>query len=210
MDERLVESMRRPLARRGLGRGLGAILPANGLAHGGVVAAPSRVESVEDPLTGLARRELLLERLDEVQASARQDNVAVAVLVFGLDGFRHVNAAFGHDAGDRVLRELGERLARSRRAGDVVARLQGDEFAVVCPRVDGARAAGRVAARLAEDLERPIVAGGVEHRLRATFGIAVTGPGADGDGGRTLLWHADIAMHRAKDDGLRWSVYAPG
>jgi diguanylate cyclase (GGDEF)-like protein len=209
VDDRVVEGARRPLARRGLGRGLGAILPANGLPHTDSGPGGHRL-AAEDPLTGLAQRPRLLERLDHALAQARQDGVAVAILVFGLDGFRHVNAAFGHDAGDRVLRDLGDRLSRSRRAADTVARLGGDEFAVVCPRVDGARAAGRVAARLAEEIERPIVVDGIEYRLGATIGIAVTPRGGGPWPARTLLGHADLAMHRAKDDGLRWSVFAPG
>jgi diguanylate cyclase (GGDEF)-like protein len=196
VDDGVSEQPGRSSARRGLGRGLGAILPARGLAYPGSASAPAP-----------SRPPSLHERLDDALDEARRDGVPVAVVVFGLDGFRHLNAQFGHEVGDAVLQGLADRLSANRRGGDVAGRLRADEFLVLCPRVTH-EAEGRVLARLEREVEEPLAVSGNEHRLRATFGIVVVGP-KDDSSGRALLRRADLAMHRAKDERRRWARFDP-
>ena len=204
MDDGVVEDARRTVARRGLGRGLGAILPARSL--------PSTMSLVDQAVAGttvLTGRAELVARLDLALAEAHRDDVALTVVVFGLLGFRHVNAAYGHEVGDALLHEVGARLVRMGRAGDVAGRLSGDEFALALPRTDAAVTGDRLVGRLHDVVARPVVAGGAEHRLRAAFGAAVSRPGAPAAAGRALLRQADLAMHRAKDAGVRWTLFEP-
>jgi diguanylate cyclase (GGDEF)-like protein len=221
--------------RRGLGRGLGAILPARtavplalvglgaraglSMAVGEEFMAPARPTDhrrFEPDTTELAPPSRLnshadlVAGLEQALAGSRRVGRPVAVVVLGVDGFRHVNAAFGREAGDAMLRALGERLLRDRRREDLVGRLEGDEFAVVCAQVDSALGARRAVERLLADLDAPVLAGGVELRLRATFGLALAVPGEDGVPARTMLCRAQLAKQRAKEAGLRWAVFTPG
>ena len=117
------------------------------------------------------------------------------MLFVDLDDFKQVNDIGGHATGDTVLVELGRRLGRAVRPGDTIARLGGDEFVVVCEQVDmeSALAVGR---RLEEAIRTPFTAGGVEHALSASIGLALgrTDPDA-------LLGNADAAVYRAKAAG---------
>lgn len=199
--------------RRGLGRGLGAILPSHNPRPLGVLLQVAGrhlgPRPAGDPLTGLANRPELIERLDEALQQAQRERTALAVVVLGLDGFRHVNAMYGHSVGDTLLRDLGSRLAASRRAGDLVARLGGDEFAMVCPRVGSPESGCRMAGRLREEMAAPLLVDQVEHRLEATMGLVVTEPGVALESGRALLRRAHLAMQRAKDAGERWAMFEP-
>ena len=210
MEDGVLDGTRRPQQRRGLGRGLGAILPARDLPYLPPHTGPHQIGSnlAEPPADTAATVPAKLESaIDKLLEDARLEGTSLALVAFGLDRFRHVNAEFGHDVGDALLIQLAERTARSRRAGDVVARLRGDEFVVVCPRATSALE--RTVARLATEIERPLVVAGAEHRVRATFGVTVTEPGAPNCSPRSLLGEADVAMHRAKDDGARWARYEP-
>jgi diguanylate cyclase (GGDEF)-like protein/PAS domain S-box-containing protein len=155
-----------------------------------------RHEAVHDPLTGLANRTLLRDRLEHALArSEREEDLATGVLFLDLDNFKQVNDAYGHAAGDAVLVELGRRLRTAVRPADTVARLGGDEFVVVCEEVDAetALALGR---RLEAAIREPLEVGGVTHLLSASIGIALgrTDPDA-------LLGDADTAVYEAKAAG---------
>jgi diguanylate cyclase (GGDEF)-like protein len=151
-----------------------------------------RYEAVHDPLTGLANRTLLRDRLEHaVQRSAREGG-ETGVLFVDLDNFKHVNDAHGHATGDRVLVALAERLESAVRPADTVARLGGDEFVVVCEQVDEAGAAA-FAQRLDAAIRRPLIVDGVVHDLTASIGIALGHGDAD-----VLLHDADAAVYRAK------------
>ena len=155
-----------------------------------------RHEAVHDPLTGLANRTLLRDRLEHALArSERDEEMATGVLFVDLDNFKQVNDAYGHAAGDAVLVELGRRLKTAVRPADTVARLGGDEFVVVCEEVDAetALALGR---RLEAAIREPLEVGGVTHSLTASIGIALgrTDPDA-------LLGDADTAVYEAKAAG---------
>ncbi len=190
----------------------------NALARRGLVAENrSMVERLQrlneyqalyDPLTGLPNRALLDDRLGQAIASCRRTGTLLGVLFVDLDGFKVVNDLFGHHVGDEILKEMADRLANARRQSDTVARFGGDEFVVVCPDIRTSAAACRIADHLLDELSVPAEVGGVEHRLTASVGIAVTGPGATEESPDTLLRNADTAMYRAKEEGRAgWELF---
>jgi diguanylate cyclase (GGDEF)-like protein/PAS domain S-box-containing protein len=155
-----------------------------------------RHEAVHDPLTGLANRTLLRDRLEHALArSQREEEHATGVLFVDLDNFKQVNDAYGHAAGDAVLVELGRRLRGAVRPADTVARLGGDEFVIVCEEVDAddVLALGH---RLLTAVSEPLTMAGVQYELTASIGIALgrTDPDA-------LLGDADAAVYQAKAAG---------
>jgi diguanylate cyclase (GGDEF)-like protein/PAS domain S-box-containing protein len=154
-----------------------------------------RHEAVHDPLTGLANRTLLRDRLAHALARSERDRGDTAVLFVDLDNFKQVNDAHGHAAGDSALVELSRRLQTAVRPGDTIARLGGDEFVALCEHVDveSALAVGR---RLLEAIHLPFTAGGAEHVLSASIGIALGHTDPD-----VLLANADAATYRAKAAG---------
>jgi len=158
-----------------------------------------RRRAMHDPLTGLPNRALALDRLEGALARRRRDGRAVAVLLADLDEFKLVNDSMGHQAGDELLIALAPRLHDAVRPSDTVARLGGDEFLVVCEQLEGAREAIRVAERVAQAINQPIVLAAGEHFITASIGIAVAET-ADADPA-SLLRDADAAMYRAKERG---------
>ena len=156
-------------------------------------------QAFHDELTGLANRSLYRDRLEHALAARVRDGRPVAALYLDLDGFKAVNDALGHGAGDAVLREVAARLGAAVRPGDTVARLGGDEFAVLLERVGDAGEAEEVAARLLACLAPPLVLEGRVVPLRASLGLAVTETGTET--GEELLRDADLAMYRAKVRG---------
>ncbi|MCL6537872.1 MAG: EAL domain-containing protein [Acidothermus sp.] len=157
-----------------------------------------------DPLTGLANRALFAERLDQTFAAAKADGRTCAVLFIDLDDFKTVNDTLGHDAGDELLRIVGERITGCLRPADQPARLGGDEFAVIIEDALSTQAAERIAARITDALRAPIHVHGRELHIRASVGIATSQGVRDAD---ELLRNADLAMYMAKADGkgrYRW------
>ena len=154
-----------------------------------------RHEALHDPLTGLANRTLLRDRLEHAIARSERERGATAVLFIDLDNFKAVNDSYGHAAGDAVLVESARRLHAAVRPGDTVARIGGDEFIALCEHVN-ADSALAVARRLQEALRPSFTAGGVEHQLSASIGVAL----GDGEPER-LLGDADAASYRAKAAG---------
>lgn len=210
------DGTRPPATRHGLGRGLASIIPERAAGPPGALRHLAERRSTHsqhpgrDPLTGLASRAELVDRLDGgVLARSGTDLGAhgmVAVVALGVNGLRHVNAVHGYDVGDTLLWRLGERLVASRRETDLVSRLGGDEFCVVCTQVASASVVPRILDRLSTQVGAPITAGAVEHRVQATFGVVLSDP-ARRLSARTLLRRADLAMHQAKDAGQRWVLF---
>ncbi len=170
-------------------------------------------EARVDALTGLLNRRGFNERIDIEVARARRDGYLLAVVELDLDHFKRVNDAHGHEVGDRVLRWLGAVLTRQLRAGDVAARLGGEEFALVLPRADE-HAARMVAERVRESVQAPGSSSGrAEHGVSETLpltisaGVAVS---AGGMHGQDLLEAADSAMYAAKRRGRNQTVVAGG
>jgi len=154
-----------------------------------------RHDALHDPLTGLANRTLLGDRLEHALARSEREGTVIGVLFVDLDNFKQVNDAYGHATGDAVLVELGRRLRAAVRPTDTIARLGGDEFVVVCEEADEESAAG-VGRRLQETIGQPLTVGGVEHSLSASIGIALGHSDAV-----ALLGNADVAVYRAKAIG---------
>ena len=162
-----------------------------------------------DPLTGLANRALLGDRLEHALRLARREERWLAILLLDLDDFKHVNDGLGHLAGDAVLVETGHRLLRAVREGDTVARLGGDEFVALLEQVSDQGEAAAVAARLSEALRAPYKVAEREVSISGSIGIALGGPGARS--ASELLRNADLAMYEAKARGkARVQAFEPG
>lgn len=154
-----------------------------------------------DPLTGLPNRTLLSTRLHEALDRGREQGRGVAVVFVDLDNFKIINDSLGHDAGDRLLRNVSERLRRVLRPEDLIARFGGDELAVCLEQVSEAAQATQVADRMATALRAPFVLDGEQRFLTASFGVALAGPDQLDRSPEALLRDADAAMYRAKERG---------
>ena len=161
----------------------------------------------EDVLTGLPNRAMFTEQLSRKVARLGSDLQRLGVLFIDLDGFKGVNDSLGHQAGDRLLAELAERLRRSVRDEDVVARIGGDEFAILAELLDTDDTVHGLVERLTELLVEPVDLRGQATYLSASIGIAI-GP-EDGNDGETLLKRADAAMYRAKRRGGGYEYFSP-
>ena len=158
-----------------------------------------------DELTGLPNRRALAEHL--AGRLGDPDSGPVALLSIDLDAFKEINDALGHETGDQLLVQLARRIVACRPSGQGCAcRIGGDEFAVVLAGStgEGARA---VAARISEEISQPVHVGELRLRVRASIGIAAAP--ADAETVDELIRRADVAMHRAKDDGGGVQVYEP-
>ncbi|HVW16746.1 MAG TPA: EAL domain-containing protein, partial [Solirubrobacteraceae bacterium] len=161
-----------------------------------------RHQSLHDALTGLPNRVLLLDRLGHALERAQRTDEALAIMFLDVDHFKTVNDAFGHDAGDELLRALTPRLHEALRSGDTLARFGGDEFVVLCEGLEDGDSAMALAERLLGVFAEPFVLGEAgghrsEHHLSASIGVALAGPEHCGDPA-ALIRDADIAMYRAK------------
>lgn len=159
-----------------------------------------------DPLTGLANRHLLPDRLEQAIRLARRHSTMVALLFMDLDKFKEINDRHGHAVGDEVLREVADRFAQALRASDTIARMGGDEFVVVLQGIKEPGNAATVACKLLALLDRPLAALGGTGMVQGSIGISLYP--ADGTDGEALLQRADEAMYRAKQNGGRFTFYA--
>lgn len=149
-----------------------------------------------DPLTGLANRMLLFERIDHARQRALRRGHGFAVLLIDLDGFKAVNDTLGHDAGDRLLRLIAQRLQHSVRAVDTVARIGGDEFVVLVEEAGDPETLKALAGKIVVALGQPAGLDASGPAVGASIGIALW-PG-QGDSAQALLHAADLAMYAAK------------
>jgi len=152
-----------------------------------------------DALTELPNRALFIDRLKQALARARWHERLVAVLFVDMDRFKTINDTLGHEAGDRLLQGLAERLASGVREGDTVARFGGDEFVILLDDVGSDKDIGAVAQKVLETLAPPFDIDGQSLYITASIGVSLY-PN-DGEDSTTLLKNADIAMYRAKELG---------
>ena len=152
-----------------------------------------------DSLTGLPNRGLLSDRFAQMIEQTRRRGLLLGVLFVDLDDFKSVNDTLGHASGDELLKEVARRLSETVRLGDTVARISGDEFAVVLADLTKPEDAALVAQKIVENLSAPFQVSGHELLVTASVGIA-SYPG-DGQDPESLLGAADAAMYRAKQSG---------
>jgi diguanylate cyclase (GGDEF)-like protein/PAS domain S-box-containing protein len=165
-----------------------------------------RHQALHDMLTGLPNWSLLEDRLRmAVLGSARRDEIA-AVVMIDFDHFKDVNDTYGYAVGDAILREAGARIVRSVRATDTVARVGGDEFAVLLPAVGSRDVAERVARKILTAFEEPVDVDGHKFDIAASIGISLFP--AHGNDGDTLRRRADVAMYVAKEAQAGYAVYS--
>ncbi|MDH3425150.1 MAG: bifunctional diguanylate cyclase/phosphodiesterase, partial [Acidimicrobiia bacterium] len=152
-----------------------------------------------DPLTSLPNRSLLRDRLDDALQRSRIDGGVVSVIQIDLVGFEEVNARIGHDGGDLLLKKVARRLAKTARDGDTVARVSGDEFAVIYDGEHRVAEAGEFAARAIAKLSEPFDIDGLEVSIGALAGIAVFP--IDGERPEELMQGASMALNSARASG---------
>ena len=153
-----------------------------------------------DDLTGLPNRSLLRDRLGQAIQAAAADGSAVGLAFIDLDGFKLVNDALGHNAGDALLKVVGARMARCLRASDTLARFGGDEFVILLPALSGEPGAiAPLLERVRQAVTEPVLVEGQE--VQVSCSIGVTFYPRDGVDANALMMHADVAMYRAKELG---------
>ncbi|MBL4801386.1 MAG: EAL domain-containing protein [Emcibacter sp.] len=162
-----------------------------------------REMALHDSLTGLANRNLLQQRLDEAMRMARRMERKIAVMFLDLDGFKPVNDMFGHAAGDKLLRVVANRLESCAREIDTVARIGGDEFAIISTNIENEQDAAKAAQRVLDCIKKPIIVDGNSHTIGTSIGISFFP--YDSMEPQELFRMADVALYQAKNDGK--SVY---
>jgi diguanylate cyclase len=170
-------------------------------------------QALHDELTGLPNRRLFTDRINTAVAGARRRAAEPVVMMLDLDRFKEVNDTLGYQCGDELLVELAARLCTSVRSVDTVARIGGDEFAILL--ADGGPAAAtKAAVRILGSLQRPFILAGITVGVEASIGIAAVGPiGIDRNPDAhvpDLLQQADAAMYEAKKDRGGFRHYVPG
>lgn len=169
-----------------------------------------RHAAFHDSLTGLPNRAMFTELLKaEIESSSRRDAHMFAVLFLDLDRFKNINDSLGHTHGDLLLVAFAERLERTLRPIDTLARFGGDEFAILITGMTDATDAVRVAQRIQDELSEPFVLDKSSAFATASIGIALSSSGYDR--ADDILRDADIAMYRAKENGkARYEVFDHG
>jgi diguanylate cyclase (GGDEF)-like protein/hemerythrin-like metal-binding protein len=160
-----------------------------------------------DALTGLANRALFADHLHQAVQHARRHPAIFAVLVMDLDGFKAINDTYGHQMGDVALQLVAQRFEHNIREGDTLARIGGDEFAVLLPRLHDQQAAGLVAQRMIGALAAPLDL--ATHRVGLGTSVGIAAWPAHAGSADALLAAADTAMYRAKRVGrnqFRWAT----
>jgi diguanylate cyclase (GGDEF)-like protein len=166
-----------------------------------------RHQATHDALTGLPNRVLLLDELQRaLSRQRRRPGELTAVFFLDLDGFKSVNDTLGHAAGDRVLRDVAQRLLGVIRPHDTLGRLSGDEFVIVCESLESEFPIATIADRLSEALLAPFELDGEQFLVSASVGIVLT---ETGDEPSQLIQQADAAMYRAKELGRgRYEIFS--
>lgn len=166
-----------------------------------------QIQSRTDELTGLANRRYFLETLETELARSRRYHTPLSLAILDIDHFKHINDNFGHDAGDRVLCDLGKLLVRELRTFDGIGRLGGEEFAILFPNTTAANAKLACERVIAAIRMREVVTEEGSTRYTASFGL--TDAGADTTDGQAFLKAADKLLYQAKGEGRNRVVSRP-
>ncbi|MDQ3236945.1 MAG: EAL domain-containing protein, partial [Actinomycetota bacterium] len=165
-------------------------------------------QALHDSLTGLPNRVLFSDRLEHALSGKSRDGGSTTVLFLDLDDFKMVNDSLGHPIGDRLLVEVTRRLLECVRPEDTVARLSGDEFALLIEDSPALETEALIVSRILETLREPFDLQGIEVLVHGSVGIA---EGSAGERAEDLLRNADVAMYSAKGGGKdRYEFYDPG
>lgn len=156
-------------------------------------------QAMHDPLTGLPNRSLLADRLNQALERSTRYGERAAVFLMDMDRFKLFNDTYGHLAGDDLLRAVAERVRDTLRNSDTVARIGGDEFAIIEPRVTPGTDCEKLGERLRKAIKKPFTINGMEVMLAASIGVTLLPE--DGTDDDTLIVNADLAMYRAKHEG---------
>lgn len=162
--------------------------------------------ATHDPLTGLVNRTQLIDLTERALQHRDRASSPAAIIYADLDGFKAINDTGGHRAGDSVLRTAAEKMSAAIRPDDVLGRVGGDEFAVLCTAIHSEDEAEAVAGRLRASIDLTVDVNGEQFTVTATTGIAVA---RAGDTAETLLARADEAMYARKSPSVRHSPTAP-
>jgi diguanylate cyclase (GGDEF)-like protein/PAS domain S-box-containing protein len=162
-----------------------------------------------DPLTGLPNRRLFKDRLDDELIRCHKNRTKMALLFLDLDNFKRINDTLGHDAGDRLLTTIAERVVSCVRHEDIVSRLGGDEFTVLLGGLESVEPAAHIAEKILLRLREPIDLG--REKIIATVSIGITLAPDHANNPIDLMKNADIAMYKSKEAGRNvYSVYHEG
>ena len=161
-----------------------------------------------DALTGLPNRILFNDRLTMAMANAQRAEKNAAVMMLDLDKFKQVNDVLGHKIGDLLLKAVSERLKKTLRKSDTVARMGGDEFMIILPEIAHEYDAGMVAEKIIEVFQWPFRLETKELSVTTSVGVSIFPK--DGTDTDTLIKHADIAMYCSKGLGRnKYTCYSP-
>jgi diguanylate cyclase (GGDEF)-like protein len=169
-------------------------------------ADASQRQALHDPLTGLPNRVLFADRILGLGRGVARRPAPLALMIIDLNGFKAVNDSLGHAAGDELLVEVAGRLSLVARRGDLVARIGGDEFAVLLPDVSDLGTIRQVAERLADTLRHDFFLADGPAAVSGSIGVAMSPLHGDAT---ALQRHADAAMYRAKANGGGVAIYDP-
>ncbi|MEO6103627.1 MAG: diguanylate cyclase [Pseudoxanthomonas sp.] len=179
---------------------IGVLASSRDITTGKMAELALAHQATHDPVTGLANRYLLMDRLGHALLRLGRLPGRVMLMFVDLDHFKAVNDLYGHETGDTVLVEVGRRLSHLGRREDTVARLGGDEFVALCENVQNQDSVREIAGRMVAALARPFDVGrGLQVCLSASVGVGVTTDAAVG--AADLLREADTAMYRVKQQG---------
>jgi diguanylate cyclase (GGDEF)-like protein len=175
------------------------------LYRAGRRASASEHQALHDVLTGLPNRALFRDRVDRALHAAEREGGRPVVMLLDLDRFKDINDSLGHQIGDELLRQVGPRIGAVLRSSDTVARIGGDEFAVLLPAAAHTDAGAEVGAKILAALEAPFIVQGAELTIGASLGVACFPQhGEDVD---TLMQRADVAMYVAKGTRTGHELY---
>ena len=167
----------------------------------------SRYLAHTDPVTDLPNRACFHEQVQQAVATSVREGRPMALLLMDLERFKEVNDTLGHQHGDQLLRQVGQRLRDALFSPDTVARLGGDEFGILLPRLASADDVAIVCKKILAVLEEPIVIADIPVAVETSIGVALAPEHADN--ADNLMQQADMAMYRAKKSGGGYVVYAP-
>lgn len=154
-----------------------------------------------DPLTGVANRTLLDDRMRVAVANSERHGDLLGVIFVDIDNFKPVNDTYGHDTGDQVLRILANRLTHGVRQQDTVSRLGGDEFVIILPRLESTADLRRTAEKLSLLLQEPMDVDGITIGITPSIGFAMFDPATDDE--QKVIMRADIAMYQGRRVGVK-------